>query len=378
MNKPIKVLQIQPKYYVRTSDLHEEIINALSGDQFDVTAAYLSGTHKKGELLTVCKNIKYFNLSKKSLKGLRLSAIFQLWKYCKEQQFDVIITHRFKPLYIILIVNKLLKKPAYCICVLHSNGEFKRLYRRLITRLFVDKYWKFVGVSKSVKDGLLLYVNSGFTPDNVLYINNSLDIEKLTAGLLPKPAARGKLGITPDSFVFGTIGRLVKTKGHFHLLDAFKQIHLTNPSAKLVIIGAGRLEKEMKSYLHENELESAVIMPGEVFDAYQLLQAFDVFVLSSLSEAFGLVILEAMIASLPVIATDVGGVKYVIADKGELVPAANTEALSSAMQRYIQLDTQQLHSLGKNLRKRAEDEFSIINYRKNYHNLVLQQMCVDE
>jgi len=374
MNKPIKVLQIQPSFYVRTSDLHEEVINALSSTEFDVTAAYLSGLPGKDDMLSACKKVKYFNLPKKSLKGLRLSAIYKLWKYCKEQQFDVIITHRFKPLYIILIVNKLLNNPARCVSVLHSNGEFERLYRRLITRLFVDKYWKFVGVSKSVKDGLLQYVNSGFTPNNVFYINNSLDIEKLTGGLLPKLAAREKLGITSDSFVFGTIGRLVKTKGHFHLLDAFKQVYLTNPSAKLVIIGAGKLEKEMKNYLHENNLESAVIMPGAVFDAYHLLKAFDVFVLSSLSEAFGLVVLEAMIANLPIIATDVGGVKYVLADQGELVPAANIEALSSAMQEYIQLDTQQLHILGEKLRKRAEDEFSIINYRKNYRDLVMSYL----
>jgi len=136
------------------SALPEEIINALSDDQFDTTAAYLSGSHEKDDMPTVCKKVKCFNLPKKSLKGLRLSAIFQLWKYCKEQQFDVIITHRFKPLYVVLIVNKLLKKPAFCISVLHANNGFDRLYRRLLTRLFTDKYWTYVGVSESVKKNL--------------------------------------------------------------------------------------------------------------------------------------------------------------------------------------------------------------------------------
>ena len=370
MNKPIKILQIQPKYHIQTSDLQEEIFNALSGDEFDVTAAYLTGTHKEGDMRTVCKQVKCFNFPKKSLKGLRLSAIYHLWKYCREQQFDVIITHRFKPLYIILIVNKLLKTPARCISVIHANDGFERPYRRLITRLLADKYWKFVGVSESVKENLLQNINSGFTHDNVIYINNSLDIEKITAGLFSKLSARTELGIDSDAFVFGTIGRLVNTKGHFYLLDAFKQIHLNNPSAKLVIIGGGKLENKMRTYIQENELETSVILTGNIFNAYRFLKAFDVFVLTSLSEAFGLVILEAMIAKLPVIATDVGGVKYVISDKGKLVLPANTDALVLAMQEYIQLNKHQLQSLGESLRKRAEDNFSIEDYRANYLNLV--------
>ena len=127
----------------------------------------------------------------------------------------------------------------------------------------------------------------------------------------------------------------------------------------------------MKNYLHENGLESSVILTGPVIDAYQLLKAFDVFVLSSLSEGLPLVILEAMIANLPIIATDVGGVKDTIADKGKLIPSENAEALIAAMQDYIQLDAQHLQSLGKDLRIRAENEFSIITYRKNYRDLVM-------
>lgn len=370
MNKPIKVLQIQPKCYVRTSDLHEEIINALAGDEFDVTSTYLNGTPKEGDMKSVCKKVKYFDIPKKKLKGLRLSAMFQLWRYCNEEQFDVIITHRFKPLYIFLLLNKFLKKPARCISVLHANGEFDRPYRRIITRLFIDKYWTFVGVSQSVKEDLLQYAHAGFTKDNVIYINNSLDIEKITSGLLPKSLARSKLNIDSDAFVFGTIGRLVPVKGHIYLLKAFKQIQRNHPSAKLVIIGGGKLENELKTYIHEQNLKSSVTLTGNIFDAYQYLPAFDVFVLSSLSEAFGLVILEAMIAKLSIIATNVGGVKYVIGNHGKLVSPKNTDELTVSMEEYIQSNKLSRSSQGEIVRKRAENEFSIIDYRKNYKNLV--------
>ncbi len=371
MNKPIKVLQIQPKFHVRTSDLQEEIIKALAEDKFDVTTSYLTGTPGKDEMQSICKKTKYFNISKKNLKGLRVFATFQLWRYCNEHQFDVIITHRFKPLFIMLIVNKLLKKPAYCISVLHANGEFERTYRRIITRLFVDKFWKLVGVSLSVKEDLLQYKNTGFTNENVIYINNSLDIKKISSGLLPRSSSRTKLGIDTNTFVFGTIGRLVNVKGHIYLLKAFKTIKLKFPNAQLVIIGGGKLEPQIKAFIHEHHLEQSVILTGNIFDAYQFLQAFDVFVLSSLSEGLPLVVLEAMIAKLPVIATDVGAVKDTIANQGKLVLAGNTDALTTAMQEYIQLEKSELYSLGESLRIRAENEFSIIHYRKNYRNLVL-------
>jgi len=370
MSNLIKVLQIQPKCYVRKSDLHEEIINALSGNAFDVTSAYLNGTPQEGDMHTVCKKVKYFNIPKKKLKGLRLSAMFQLWKYCNEQEFDVIITHRFKPLYIFLLLNKFLKKPARCISVLHANGEFDRPYRRLISRLFVDKNWTFVGVSKSVKQDLLQYSNAGFTNNNVIYINNSLDIEKTASGLLPRASARDKLKINTDAFVFGTIGRLVTVKGHIYLLEAFKKIQKNHPTAKLVIIGGGKLEQEMKNYVYQHDLDTSVILTGNISDAYQYLSAFDVFVLPSLSEAFGLVLLEAMIAQIPIIATNVGGIKYVLPKNNNLVPPENTHELALEMDTYLGLSKQQRQLIGDALYNRAVKSFSIEKYHQAYRNLV--------
>jgi len=370
MKKEIKVLQIQPKFQISTSNLQEEIIHALAGKEFHVTTAYLNGHPQENDMKSICKHIKYFNIPKKKLKGLRLSAMFQLWAFCKEQQFDVIITHRFKPLFMMLFVNKLLKKPARCIAVLHANGEFERPYRRLITRLLTDKFWKYVGVSKSVKDDLLQYSNAGFNNNNVVYINNALNINNITSGLLSKASAREKLNLNSNDFVFGTIGRLVQVKGHIYLLKAFKEIHLKFPSAKLVIIGGGKLEQELQSYIHENKLETSVIMTGNIFDAYQFAPAFNVFVLPSLSEAFGLVILEAMIARLPIIATNVGGIKYVLSGQGKLIQSASTNALVSAMEGYIHLDKEQQLAMGNDLRQRAIDEFSIENYHQNYKKLI--------
>ncbi len=370
MTKPLKVLQIQPKYNVRASDPKEEIVNALSGDEFDITTAFLTGTAEQSEMPTVCEKVKCFKLSKKKLKGLRLFAIFQIWKYCKEQQFDVIITHRFKPLYIILVVNKLLAKPAQCISVIRANGEFERPYRRFLSYLFTDKHWRFVGVSESVKEDLLQYAKAGFTDKNVIYINNALDIKKIVSGLLDKASARETLGIEENAFVFGTIGRLVTIKGHFYLLDAFKQILLLKPSAKLVIIGGGELESKLKGYVKENNMQASVFITGNIPDAYRFLKTFDVFILTSLTEAFGLVLLEAMIAKLPIIATDVGGIKYVISNKGQLIPPADTESLVNAMREHLALDSQQLDALGEGLSKRAEENFSIELYRENFLQLV--------
>jgi len=228
----------------------------------------------------------------------------------------------------------------------------------------------YVGVSESVKNDLLQYNNAGFTTQNVTYINNSIDIEKTLSGLLPKSSAREKLGLDSNAFVFGTIGRLVTIKGHFYLLDAFKQILITTPSAQLVIIGGGELEEKMRDYIQKNKMETSIILTGNIPDAYRFLRALDVFILTSLTEAFGLVLLEAMVAKIPIIATDVGGIKDVISNKGKLIPPASIESLVASMTEHLQLNKQQLQSLGEELYKRAEEHFSVKHYREQFLHLI--------
>lgn len=370
MNKRIKVLHLQPQCSVRISDLQEEIIAALPTEEFEVVTAYLTDTPETSTsgMQSQSERIKYFNFCKQDMKGLRLALMHQLLKFCREENFDVVITHRFKALDIMLKLNKLLKIP-HCIGVIHNMDDFNRFYRKLNTLLFLDKHWTIVTVSQAVND-YLSHIGYGFNNGNVMTINNAIDTDKLLKRIYSKEKAREQLGLSSDNFVFGTVGRIVSVKGYLYLIKAFEKLYRSNNNIKLVIIGDGKLKNELQQYVNSNNLQDAVLFPGEIIDAKLLVPAFDTFVLSSLSEGLPLVLLEAMAAKIPVIATKVGGVPSVITDQAELIDSKDIEQLFQAMNKYYQLSPEQRHSLGERLFQRLVESFDIKLYRQRYLQLV--------
>jgi len=365
----IKVMQLQQKYYVRETDLHEEIIKGLPREEFDVSSVYMRDHPKLGELESVSEHVKYFDLSVKQMKGLRVKAKKSLLEYSLVERFDVMISHRFKPLDLMLKLNKKLNIQR-CINVVHGFGDFDRFYRRATLRRYLDERWRFVAVSNPVKD-YLLDLKCGFNDDNVRVIKNAIDIDKAVAGLLSKAEARSRLGLDPTDYVFGTIGRLVKVKGHSYLLKAFSQVLQYLPNAKLVIIGDGGLRDELNKEIEVLDLPGKVLMAGHIESAYQLMSALDVFVLPSLEEGFGLVLLEAMVAKLPVIASKVGGIPDVVGDSlGVLVEPADVANLAKAMVATSELTEKKRIEEGEQMFQRLLSEYSTADYKQAYRTLI--------
>lgn len=364
----IKVMQLQQKYYVRETDLHEEIVKALPQTDFDVTSVYMREHPRVSELESVSEHVKYFDLSAKQMKGLRIKAKSELLAYSVKERFDVLISHRFKPLDLMLRLNKKLNIPL-CINVVHGFGDFDRFYRKAGLRYYLDNKWKFVAVSAPVKD-YLLDLKCGFNEQNVQVINNAIDIDKAVNGLLSQDTARQQLGLAKDDLVYGTIGRLVNVKGHIYLLKAFAQLVKEQATAKLVIIGDGGLCEDLDLLIDELGIKGKVIMAGHIESAYQLMPAFDVFMLSSLEEGLPLTILEAMAAKLPVISTRVGGVPDVLGNLGQLVATRDADALLQAMRAQAALSSGQRKAEGELMFKRLLSDYSINGYHTAYRDLI--------
>ncbi len=372
----IKVLQLQTKYYIRTSDLHEEVIKALPIERFEVTAAYLKGKPKAGDMVSISEHIKYFEFSSAQMQGLRWQVMQQLYQFCQQQQFDVIICNGFKTTHMVLKLNKCLKV-RHCIGIIHGFGDFDRLYRRLDAKLYIDQHWSFVGVSSAVSDYLcglrFLGTHCGFSVNNVVTINNALDIDKSLNTMLTKTQAKQRLGLNSYDFIFGTIGRLVPVKGHIYLLQALQQLQSKYPQIKLVIVGDGRLQAELQDYIEANNLQQSVILTGKIFNALEIIRAFECFVLSSLSEGLPLVLLEAMIAKVPIIATDVGGVASVVKQHGYLVSAKDSNALAHAMEKMLNLSQAERQTLSEQAYQYLLQQFNIELYHQKYRQLVLSK-----
>ncbi|MFC1612608.1 glycosyltransferase family 4 protein [Patescibacteria group bacterium] len=152
---------------------------------------------------------------------------------------------------------------------------------------------------------------------------------------LEKNEAREALGLPQDKKIIGTIANLYHDKGLEYLIDVAKQID--NPDILFAIIGEGPLRENFEFQILNFELKDKILLLGEKEDAAQYLKAFDLFVLPSVKEGAPFVILEAMSADLPIIATDVGSVPEMLISyqNKTIVPPADVEQLKQAILKYI-------------------------------------------
>ena len=163
-----------------------------------------------------------------------------------------------------------------------------------------------------------------------------------------REAARAALGLTPDQPVVMTVGRLTVMKGHVHLLDAVPSLVRRFPDLAVVVVGRGHLEAQLRARAEALGVQDAVHLVGHRADARGLLDAADAFVLPSRHEGMPLVLLEAMDARLPVVATRVIGSEEVVldAETGLLVRPRDSAALGAAITTLL-ADPQRSAELGR-------------------------------
>lgn len=209
-----------------------------------------------------------------------------------------------------------------------TGGDWKnRLYETLQLRT-LRKVDAVVAVSRPLAARL---ARAGIPPDRIVQIPNAWGA---TAPPLPRAAAREALGLPPDGFILGWVGRLSREKGP----DVFVRA-LALPAAgqiQAVIIGDGRMREELAAEAAALGVASRLRWLGLVPGAGRLMAAFDGYVLSSRTEGTPMALFEAMAAGVPVVATAVGGVPDVLQGGIALqVPSDDPSALAGGIARLI-------------------------------------------
>ena len=371
MTRKIKVLQLQNRYNVNASDLAEQVIQGLPGATFDVTTAFLRGYPGPGEPESRAARSIYFGFSQSDLKGLRLRALWRLYRLCREQRYDVVIAHRFKPMNMLMLLNRLLRIPA-CIGVQHGIGDFDRGYRRWEARRLLTANWRVVGVSRAVRD-YLVGCGAGFNANNTVQINNAIDIDRAESLQHPREQARSLLGLAQDPFIFGAIGRLVPVKGHIHLIEAFAQVQSVYPQSQLAIIGEGRMREELEAAIFRFGLEGKAHLLGAREDALQYVRAFDAFVMPSLSEGLPLALLEGMSGHLPVIGSDIDSLRPILEDcGGRLFPVSQSAALAKCMLDVLDTSSDARAAEGERAYAYLRRAHAIEGFRRQYLEMILE------
>jgi glycosyltransferase involved in cell wall biosynthesis len=171
-------------------------------------------------------------------------------------------------------------------------------------------------------------VASGLGKSRVVVVPNGVG----TVELPPRLEARHNCGLRADHLVVGWVGRLVENKAPDLLLKAAAMVMRTVPQMRVVFVGSGPLTDNLKTLSQALGVEDKVVLMGE-FDARKVLSGFDIFAMTSRMEAMPYVILEAMSAGLPIVATVTSGVELLVKPSvnGAIIPTDDLEALANEL-----------------------------------------------
>ena len=234
----------------------------------------------------------------------------------------------------------------------HNDDRYLLGPFRHVDRAFMSGAGRIIAISDAVRD---FHIRAGLPAAKIETIRYGLD-ELPTA---PSELTPAEAGIPPGAPLVLAVGRLIEQKDHATLLEAFARVRRDHGEARLAILGWGRLEGAIKAQVRALDLDDAVVVPGRIEPSAWLARA-QIFAHTSRWEGFGIVLLEAMLAGLPVVATHVSAIPEIVLDgtTGLLAPAGDAEAVAARLSDLL-ADPSRARTLGEAGRRRAHDEFSV-------------------
>ncbi|MBV6286448.1 glycosyltransferase [Pseudomonas aegrilactucae] len=346
------VLQFCHGYDGPFLDCARQYASLFAGKGYKVTTVFLTGAADP-QVAAGCASdeVLFLAFSSRAVRGLKLGAIREVRRLVATRNFSFCIAHRFKPIYIALLATQL---PV--IGVHHAFGDYQRRTRQLFANLFARRL-SLLGVSDAVRDDMRRCLPK-WPVERIQTLYNRIDIDALQAALVPAAQAREALGLDAQAWIVGNVGRLHPDKDQATLLRGFAQALPGLPAgARLALLGEGRLEPTLKALAAELGIAGQVDFLGQVPDARRYFSAFDVFALSSDHEPFGMVLLEAMVAGVPLLATACGGAKEVVEGVGILFPLGDAERLAQGLQHLAGLDAAQRQACAERMLERLHERF---------------------
>lgn len=273
----------------------------------------------------------------------------------------------------------------YAAMALRSSGSSARRVALINTTTFVRRRDRLfmLGYAPLLRGSDLLVFGStrqreqwtgayrlGGTPACV--IHNGVDLARFAPGIAARGATRDAFGFAPGEMVIGSVGRLAPEKNQVAIVRAAAQLRRSGAEVRVLLAGDGPMREEIVSEAGRLGIEERVMLAGEVTDVRPLLAAMDVFVLPSTSvETFSNAALEAMAMSLPVVLSDIGGAREMVAEgtEGFIIPPGDDAALRHALEQFS-CDPARRQRMAAAARARVEREFSFGRMVEAYRALI--------
>ncbi|WP_052342557.1 glycosyltransferase [Bacillus sp. EB01] len=259
--------------------------------------------------------------------------------FIDQESIEIIHTHGPRANLMGIFIKKIRPRLKW-VTTLHSNPYDDFLGRGLKGKAFTWLHLQalrrpdhYLAISAPFRD---LLVQNGIAPSKITVIFNGIDFNEKENSI---PITRESLGLCKEDFVVSMIARLTPVKGHIDVLHAIHKLKGRYPQIKVLLAGDGFLEGQLKNKAAELGIGKSLRFLGYRDDIGGLLAISDIKLLASKSESFPLVLLEAARQMLPVITTEVGGVKELIpnSDYGWVIPVGCVNSLANALEEALHM-----------------------------------------
>lgn len=316
----------------------------LDRDRFDVRAVSLRPV--SGHASTAAADLAAAGIPHMSL-GMRgfgdLTAVWRLWRLLGTWRPDIVHSHAFRADVWCGITGRLAGVPLV-VCTIRNHdteilraehpGLIGRVAARL-SRISTRLSHRVIAVSDGVAEYLV--TAHGVPRDKVSVVRNGFDFARLADDVGDRAAVRARMGWRDDEIVIGTLAILKARKGLSYLVEAARAVVDAHPAARFFIAGDGPDRPMLEAEIERLGLDGRVMLLGHRSDPLALLHASDIYALPSLFEGLPRSLLEAMALGKPVVVTDIGGSREVVAheESGFVVPPRDAARLARALSALV-------------------------------------------
>jgi glycosyltransferase involved in cell wall biosynthesis len=340
----MKILQICSARLIGGGERYlADLSNSLARRGHNVFVALAPNAPLKDELVNVPKQNILFSRMRNALD---VFSAFELADFIRHNEIEIVHAHLARDYTLAALASKLAKKPS--VLTRHVLFPLNKLQKLLLKNVS-----GIIAPSNAIADSL--EKQNIFPSEKIKTIRYGIDIERFS------PTEK----IPNETFLVGTIGHISPIKGLDIFVRAAEIVLKKHENIRFVIVGedksaSGENRRELEDLIEQLNLNSKIELAGWTDDVRPFLQKFDLFVSSARAEAFGLVMVEAMLFGLPVIATASEGALEIIENgtSGILVPNENAEALAKAISELFE-DRDKRQHLIKNGQQRVEEHFSL-------------------
>lgn len=214
--------------------------------------------------------------------------------------------------------------------IIYRRGSAIPIKDRFYTKFLLENcVTDIIANSQATKETILANTKQWLSQEKIEIIYNGLKIDKIKQAEL-KTDLRQEFDIAADETLIANVGRLSKQKGHCYLVKAVQLMSQERDDFKVLVVGKGELEAELKEQVQEAGVADYIIFTGFRTDVYSIMKQIDFLLHTALWEGFGFVVAEAMAAGTPVVSTDVSNISEIMIEgkTGYLAESKNPEDIA--------------------------------------------------